>query len=87
MRAGFHFFAVLLEMIVEVSRAYTALPISWYGVIDELRIRQVKFLHDLNKLPQCFTVSEARVALAFLRNRRNMPVIVVVSGIHQRVTG
>ena len=60
-------------------------PVRGHRAVDHPRVRQVQVRYDRGELFQGLCVAEPRVALAFLEDGRDVPVLVVVARVYKRV--
>ena len=87
LQAFCHLAAIFLQLRRHMIRADATLPVTGYGVVNELRVGQIEACHDGPELLQRAPLTEPRVALFFLGNGGNAPVLVVMGGINQRFVG
>lgn len=79
--------AVVFQVLRQIFRTNTTEPVARHRIIDKFRIGQVEIAHDAPKILQRFTLAETRITFLFLSNRRHVAMLVVMSGIDQKIVG
>ena len=77
--------AIFLQVFRQLIRTDATLLVARQRVINELRIRQIEVCHDFPELLRRALLSKSRVALLFLGNAGDAPILVVMGGINQRI--
>ena len=77
--------AIFLQILGQMVRTDAALLIAWYCIVNEFRIGQIEVRHDFPELLQRALLDEPRVALLFLCNGGNAPILVVMGWIDECV--